>query len=155
LTPAKTFRTTALLKPLESDMNTNTPALATVYDTLQTALAQLQAIDADKIESANLVPIVKVVQAIGAYQAAIDAQIQARAIGNGELIPGVVVKDSVVHRRWSDPEVAAQLAQETIGDKAFKRELLSPAQMEKLGDEGKSFVAVASFKPEAGKRVVY
>ena len=31
-------------------MNTNTPALATVYDTLQTALAQLQAIDADKIE---------------------------------------------------------------------------------------------------------
>jgi len=136
-------------------MNTNTPALATVYDTLQTALAQLQAIDADKIESANLVPIVKVVQAIGAYQAAIDAQIQARAIGNGELIPGVVVKDSVVHRRWSDPEVAAQLAQETIGDKAFKRELLSPAQMEKLGDEGKSFVAVASFKPEAGKRVVY
>jgi len=26
---------------------------------------------------------------------------------------GVVVKDSVVHRRWSDPEVAAQLAQET------------------------------------------
>jgi hypothetical protein len=136
-------------------MNTNTPALATVYDTLQTALAQLQAIDADKIESANLVPMVKAVQAIGAYQAAIDAQIQARAIGNGELIPGVVVKDSTVHRRWSDPEVAAQLAQETLGDKAFGRALLSPAQMEKLGDEGKAFVAVASFKPEAGKRVVY
>ena len=136
-------------------MNTNTPALATVYDTLQTALAQLQAIDADKIESANLVPMVEAVQAIGAYQAAIDAQIQARAIGNNELIPGVVVKDAVVHRRWTDPEVAAQLAQETIGDKAFSRALLSPAQMEKLGDDGKAFVAVASFKPEAGKRVVY
>jgi uncharacterized protein DUF2800 len=136
-------------------MNTNTPALATVYDTLQSALAQLQAIDADKIESANLVPIVKAVQGIAAFQAAIDAQINARAIGNGELIPGVVVKDAVVHRRWTDPEVAAQLAQETLGDKAFKRELLSPAQMEKLGDDGKSFVAVASFKPEAGKKVVY
>jgi hypothetical protein len=136
-------------------MNTNTPALATVYDTLQNALAQLQAIDADKIESANLVPMVKAVQSIAAYQAAIDAQIQARAIGNGELIPGVVVKDAVTHRRWSDPEVAAQLAQESIGDKAFSRTLLSPAQMEKLGDEGKAFVAVASFKPEAGKRVVY
>jgi hypothetical protein len=136
-------------------MNTNLPALEIVYDTLQTALAQLRAINADAIESANLVPMVKAVQAIGAFQAAIDAQIQARAIGNGELIPGVVVKDSVVHRRWSDPEVAVQLAQETFGDKAFKRELLSPAQMEKLGDEGKSFVAVASFKPEAGKRVVY
>jgi len=136
-------------------MNTNLPALEIVYDTLQTALAQLQAINADAIESANLVPMVKAVQAIGAFQAAIDAQIQARAIGNGELIPGVVVKDSVVHRRWSDPEVAAQLAQETIGDKAFSRTLLSPAQMEKLGDDGKSFVAVASFKPEAGKCVVY
>jgi uncharacterized protein DUF2800 len=136
-------------------MNTNLPALEIVYDTLQSALAQLQAISADAIESANLVPMVKAVQAIGAFQAAIDAQIQARAIGNGELIPGAVVKDAVTHRRWSDPEVAAQLAQETLGDKAFKRELLSPAQMEKLGDEGKSFVAVALFKPEAGKRVVY
>jgi hypothetical protein len=136
-------------------MNTNIPALEIVYDTLQSALAQLQAIDADKIESANLVPMVKAVQAIGAFQAAIDAQIQARAIGNGELIPGVVVKDAVVHRKWSDPETAAQLAQETIGDKAFSRTLLSPAQMEKLGDNGKAFVAVASFKPEAGKRVVY
>jgi hypothetical protein len=136
-------------------MNTNIPALEIVYDTLQSALAQLQAISAEAIESANLVPMVKAVQAIGAFQAAIDAQIQARAIGNGELIPGVVVKDSVTHRRWSDPEVAAQLAQETLGDKAFSRMLLSPAQMEKLGDDGKSFVAVASFKPEAGKRVVY
>ena len=136
-------------------MNTNIPALATVYADLESILAKLQAISAEQIESANLVPMVKIVQSIGAYSAAIDAQIQARAIGNGELIPGVVVKDVVVHRRWSDPEVAAQLAQETLGDRAFKRELLSPAQMEKLGDEGKSFVAVASFKPEAGKRVVY
>ena len=30
-----------------------------------------------------------------------------------------------------------QYAQEQLGDKAFKRELLSPAQMEKLGDAGK------------------
>ena len=136
-------------------MNTNIPALATVYADLESILAKLQAISAEQIESANPVPMVKIVQSIGAYSAAIDAQIQARAIGNGELIPGVVVKDAVVHRRWSDPETAAQLAQETLGDRAFKRELLSPAQMEKLGDEGKSFVAVASYKPEAGKRVVY
>ena len=97
-------------------------------------------------------PIVKVVQAIGAYQAAIDAQIQARAIGNGELIPGVVVKDSVVHRRWSDPEVAAQLAQETIGDKAFKRELLSPAQMEKLATKANRLLLSrrSSRKPASG-----
>ena len=87
-------------------MNTNIPALATVYADLESVLAKLQAIDADKIESANLVPMVKVVQAIAAYQAAIHAQIEARAIGNNELIPGVVVKDAVTHRRWSDPDVA-------------------------------------------------
>lgn len=137
-------------------MTSNIPDLLTVYDNLQRVLAQLQALDADKIESANLVPMVKAVQAISAYSAAIDAQINARAIGNGELIPGVVVKDAVKHRQWTDVEAAEQLAREKFGDKAFsKPALLSPAQMEKLGEDGKTFVAVASFKPEAGKKVVY
>lgn len=137
-------------------MTSNIPAILDVYADLDRVLAKLAALDADKIESANLVPMVKAVQSIGAYAAAIDAQIQTRAIGNNELIPGVVVKDAVTHRRWSDKEAAEQLAQEQFGDKAFSRELLSPAQMEKqLGDAGKAFVAVASFKPEAGKRVVY
>lgn len=129
--------------------------VASAYAHLSAALKALQGLNTEQIESANLVPMVKAVQSIGAYASAIDAQIQTRAIGNNELIPGVVVKDSVTHRKWSDPETAAQLAQETLGDKAFSRTLLSPAQMEKLGDEGKSFVAVASFKPEAGKRVMY
>lgn len=136
-------------------MTSNIPAILEVYADLERVLAKLAALDADKIESANLVPMVKAVQAIGAYSAAIDAQINTRAIGNGELIPGVLVKNAVTHRRWSDKETAEQLAQEQFGDKAFSRELLSPAQMEKLGDLGKSFVAVASFKPEAGKKVVY
>lgn len=136
-------------------MNTNTPAIAQVYADLQDVLAKLQAIDAAQIESANLVPMMKAVQGIGAFSAAIDAQLQARAIGNGELVPGVVVKDAIVHRKWHDEEVAAQLAQEQLGDAAFSRKLLSPAQMEKLSDAGKALVAVASFKPEAGKRLVY
>lgn len=133
----------------------NTPSTADIRKILDDALAMLQARDAEQIASAELVPLMKTVQAIGAYSAALDAQIQGRAIGNGELIPGVVVKDAITHRRWSDKEAAEQLAQEQFGDKAFSRELLSPAQMEKLGDAGKAFVAVASFKPEAGKRVVY
>lgn len=137
-------------------MNTNVPTVLSAYDALRDALARLQAIDADKIESANLVPMVKAVQDIAAFAAAIDAQIQARAVGNGELLPGVIVKDTVTHRKWTDVETAKQLAQETLGDKAFtKPELLSPAQMEKLGDEGKAFVAVASFKPPGAKKAVY
>lgn len=135
-------------------MNTNVPAIAAVYADLEAVLAKLQAISAEQIESANLVPMVKAVQSIGAYSAAIDAQIQARAIGNGELIPGVVVKDAIVHRKWHDQEAAEQLAQEQFGNAAFDRKLKSPAQLEKLPG-GDTFVAVASFKPEAGKRVVY
>src|SRR4051812_16361292 len=101
-------------------MTSNIPALTDVYDDLQRVLAKLQALDADKIESANLVPMMKAVQAIGAYSAALDAQIQARAVANGELIPGVLVKDIIAHRKWNDAEAAAMLAQEQFGDKAFK-----------------------------------
>ena len=136
-------------------MNTNIPALASVYADLQDVLSKLQAINADDIESANLVPMVKAVQAIGAYSAAIDAQIQRRAVTLGELIPGVTNKDEIKHRKWHDEETVAALAQEQFGDKAFTRKLLSPAGIEKLGAEGKALVAIASYKPEGGKVAVY
>lgn len=135
-------------------MTSNLPELNDVYTELQNVLARLQALDAAKIESANLVPMVKAVQSIGAYTAALDAQIQERAIGNGELIAGVVVKDATTHRRWNDTEAAVQLARETFGDAAFDVSLKSPAQIEKL-PKGDVFVAMAAFKPPAGKKVVY
>ncbi|MEL7086848.1 MAG: hypothetical protein AAGL98_00150 [Planctomycetota bacterium] len=113
----------------------------------------LKAIDLQNTAPAELVPLVKAVQSVGAYAAAVDAEIQRRAIGNGEMLPGVVVKDAVTHRKWNDADTAADLAFSQFGLKAFKLE--SPAAIEKLGDEGKALVAVASFKPEAGKRVVY
>lgn len=137
-------------------MTSNIPSIVEVYKNLEAVLAQLQALQADTIESQNLVPMVKAVQSIGAYAAAIEAQINARAIGNGELIPGVVVKDAVKHRQWHDIEAAESLARESLGEAAFsKPSLLSPAQIEKLGEKGKTFVAMASYKPEAGKKVVY
>jgi len=135
-------------------MTSNIPAVNEVYADLERVLARLQAIDAAAIESANLVPMLKAVQSIGAFQAAIDAQLQARAIGKGELIPGVVVKPAIVHRKWHDQAAAEQLAQEQFGDAAFTRALKSPAQIEKLPN-GETFVSVASYKPEAGKRLVY
>lgn len=134
-------------------MITNFPALSEVYADLQSLLEKLLALDAAVIDSANLVPMMKAVQSIGAYQCAIDAQIQARAIGNNELIPGVVVKDAVTQRRWNDSALAGDLAFAQFGLKAFT--LNSPAALEKMGDEGSALVAVASYKPPAGKRVVY
>lgn len=118
-------------------------------------LVQLQALNLDNLAADQLVPLARATKAVCEFAGALDAQIQLRAIANGQDVPGVAVKDAIVHRKWHDDEAAAALAQEQFGDKAFKRSLLSPAQMEKLGDEGKMFVAVASYKPEAGKRVVY
>lgn len=118
-------------------------------------LEVLKSIDLTSLSSADLVPLVKQVQAIGAYAEAIDAEIQRRAIGNGEMLPGVVVKDAIVHRKWHDQDAAEQLAREAFGDAAFETKLKSPAGMEKMGEKGRQFVAVASYKPEAGKRVVY
>lgn len=137
-------------------MTINTPTETEVLADLDAVLSKLQALDATKLDSAKLVPLVKAVQAISAFTSALDAQIQERAVGNGEMIPGAMVKPIVAHRKWQDEETAAALAQDQFGDKAFERKLLSPAQFEKrFGELGQAFVAVASFKPDAGKRAVY
>jgi len=133
----------------------NTPSAAVATAQLTSLVELLKGIDLQSSLPAELVPLVKAVQSIGAFSTAVDAEIQRRAIGNSEMLPGVVVKDGVTHRKWHDQDAAEQLAQETFGDRAFERKLLPPAGIEKLGAEGKTFVAVASFKPEGVKRAVY
>jgi len=138
-----------------TDTTSNAPNSLDALISLAGTLEILKAVDLERVAPANLVPLVKAVKDVAAFAAALDAQIQMRAVTNGELLPGVMLKDEVKHRVWVDKEAAEQLAQETFGDKAFKRELLSPAQIEKLGPEGKGFVALASIKPPAGKKAVY
>ncbi len=122
-------------------------------DALNAIVEELKLLEASTIADADLVPLVKSVQDVGAYIATIDAQIQLRAITNNVMLPGVVVKDAVTHRKWNNNEIAEMLAYEQFGLKAFKLE--SPAAVAKLGKEGEALVSVASFKPPAGKRVVY
>jgi hypothetical protein len=134
-------------------MNTRTPA--ELRSALDAIIGELKALDAAAIADADLVPLAKSVQSVGAYVAAVHTQIELRAIANGIMLPGVVVKDAIMHRKWHDPEAAARQAYDQFGKDAFECTLRSPAGIEKLGDAGKAFVSVASFKPEAGKRVVY
>jgi hypothetical protein len=136
-------------------MTINTPNTATVKAVLDTALELCKGLNLDSVDAAELVPLVNALKAIGAYTTAVHAQIEVRALTNNQPVPGVAVKDAIVHRKWHDQEAAEQLAQKQFGDKAFSRTLLSPAGIEKLGADGKAFVAVASFKPDAGKKVVY
>ena len=138
-------------KPLESEM---LKMLSTVENLTET-LELLKNIDLNDIDSAALVPLANAIKNIGAFGVAVHAQIELRAIANNQPVPGVAVKDAIVHRKWHDQTAAEELAQEAFGDKAFSRTLLSPAGIEKLGPDGKAFVAVASYKPEAGKKVVY
>jgi hypothetical protein len=136
-------------------MTSNIPAINEVYDDLQHVLAKLQAIGTEAIDDAALVPLANAIKNLGVFGAQVHAQIELRTIGNGIMLPGVVVKDAIAHRKWHDIEAARQLAYEQFGKKAFKCELLSPAGIEKLGDDGRAFVVVASYKPEAGKHAVY
>src|SRR5712671_116536 len=112
-------------------------------DALNAIVEELKQLEASKIADADLVPLVKSVQDVGAYIATIDAQIQLRAITNGVMLPGVVVKDAVTQRKWNDPATVAELAYQQFGLKAFT--VNGPAAIEKLGDEGKALVSVASF----------
>lgn len=142
------------LKPCwRANMTANTRTALELKNALDAIVGELKALEASAIADADLVPLVNAVKDVGAYMATIDAQIQLRAITNNVLLPGVVVKDAIVHRKWNDPETVAALVFEQFGLKAFKLE--SPAAIEKLSDAGKALVAMASTKPPAGKRVVY
>ena len=125
----------------------------TIVNILNDIIKTLQASNTSAIADGDLALLANATKDICKYAAALDAEIQKRAVIEGKALPGVVVKDAITHRKWHDAEIAAELAFKQLGIKAFKLE--SPAQIEKMGDEGKALVALASYKPEAGKRVVY
>lgn len=132
-------------------MNTRTPhELKLALDAI---VSELQALDAAAIADAELVPLAKTVQAVGGFCTVIERRLAERVIADNASVPGAARKPGITHRKWNDADVAGDLAFKAYGLKAFKLE--SPAALEKLGDEGKALVAVASFKPDATDRVVY
>lgn len=135
-------------------MTTNTRTIAELQLALESILGELRAVTWTDADEKSLVPLALSLKAASDHAAIVHNEIKMRAEA-GSLVPGAALKDEIKHRQWHDEETAAQLAEEEFGDRAFSRKLLSPAQMEKLGEKGKAFVSVASYKPEAGKRVVY
>lgn len=135
-------------------MNTNSRTPAELQIALEAILAEVRAVDWNAAPAETLVPLALSFKAACDHAALVHGQIELRAIANNTPVPGAAVKDAIVHRKWHDVAAAEQLAQEQFGDAAFIRTLKSPAQLEKLPD-GDTFVTVASYKPPAGKRVVY
>lgn len=134
-------------------MTKNTADAIDVTAYLNNTLEILKGVDLTLAKPGDLVPLIKAVQSVAAYSATVHAEIERRAIGNKELLPGVVTGTTTTHRTWNDAETAGKLAFEQFGLKAFKLE--SPAAIEKLGDEGKALVAVASTKPPGKPCVKY
>jgi hypothetical protein len=131
--------------------NHRTPA--EIKAALDAIVDELKALDAAAIANAELVPLIKTVQNVAAYVAPLDAQVQLRVISNGTDIPGAARKPGITHRKWIDEDAVTQLAFEAYGLRAFK--VVTPAAVEKLGEDGKALVAIASVKPDATDRVVY
>lgn len=123
-------------------------ALDAIVAELQLRLSELTL-----IPDAELVPLAKVTAACCGIAETIGQRIATRVLVDGVNVPGACCKPGTTHRKWHDPAIAADLAFKAIGLAAFK--LDSPAALEKLGDEGKALVAVASYKPFATDRVVY
>jgi hypothetical protein len=145
-------RIAAEARKQQAAKNARTPA--ELRDALNAIVEEFKALDPSRIADNCLVPLAQAVKAVAEYGTTVHAQIELRAIANNAPVPGAAVKDAVVHRAWHDQASAEQLARETFGDKAFTCALKSPAQIEKLPG-GDVFVAVAAYKPPAGKKVVY
>ena len=134
----------------------NAPTAKDVQQRLEALLVDLRAVELSTAPDADMAPLVLSLKAAADHIQLVHAEIENRVLKLGKQLPGVAVGDAVVHRRWSDVAAATSLAAETLGDKAFSTPaLLSPAQIEKLGPDGKAFVALCSEKPPAPKKVVY
>lgn len=68
-----------------------------------------------------------------------------RRLREGRDLGGYFIGETQKHKTWLAPALGA--AREQLGDGAFKNDLKSPAQIAKLGPEGKAFAAKYSFRP--------
>jgi len=134
-------------------MNTRTPAQ--LKDALDAIAAELRAIETTAIADAELVPLANCIKDVAAYAVSVNARIVQRVLTDGVSVPGAARKAGISHRKWNDEEAAKRAAYDQFGKEAFECTLKSPAGIEKLGEAGKAFAALASYKPAASDRVVY
>jgi len=59
-------------------------------------------------------------------------EVAFQRLSRGEKITGYKLVEKRSTRKWTDPEKVAKEAKKLVGDRAFKHELLSPAQLEKV-----------------------
>jgi hypothetical protein len=73
-------------------------------------------------------------------------------LNHGHKVPGWKLVPKRATRKWTDAEAVEKIASKKFGDKAYKRELHSPAQLEKIA--GKDFVLKYASNVSSGLKLV-
>jgi Protein of unknown function (DUF2800) len=106
----------------------------------------------EDLTTEELVRLLRLIRALGdvkdVYEDALTTHLKM-----GRLADGAALKPGRSFRAWNDPIQAAEYGHQYYGAKGVKA--LSPAQLEKLGPEGKQYTAVAAHKPEAEQKAFY
>lgn len=124
------------------------PAMSTDAGFLMGALAR----DPATLTPDETVRMLRIIRALGDMKAVYEDVLTAR-LKMGYLAEGAALKPSRSFRSWNDPTQAAAYGYQLYGAKGVKP--LSPAQLEKLGLEGKKYAAVGAHKPEGQLKAVY
>lgn len=82
------------------------------------------------------------------YIKAVEDKVQARLMAGYEVPGYKLVHKRAPPRQWRDSDV--HKLDEELGEQAYERKRLSPAQVEKLGEQGKKLVSQLAFSPEPG-----
>jgi hypothetical protein len=102
----------------------------------------------NKLTDEQLAEALKVRPVIEAWLNAVVTLVKQR-LSTGDQFPGWKLVEGRANRAWIDEEDAAKELEWLVGDKAFVRKLITPAQAEKaLGKAHKKVVESLAYKPQ-------
>jgi hypothetical protein len=102
----------------------------------------------NKLTDEQLAEALKARPVIEAWLNAVETLVKQR-LSTGEPFPGWKLVEGRANRAWIDEEDAAKELEWLVGDKAFVRKLITPAQAEKaLGKAHKKVVESLAYKPQ-------
>jgi hypothetical protein len=106
------------------------------------------------LDTARLVQILDAADTIQNWLNAVRAYAHQLAEGGTE-VPGYILVAKRATRAWADEAAAEKAVVSKLGDKAYSRKLLTPAQAEKaIGKGGKEIVAPLVTKESSGTNLV-
>jgi hypothetical protein len=105
-------------------------------------------VQVNKLTDEQLAAALSMRPVIEAWLSAVDTLVKQR-LAAGETFPGFKLVEGRANRVWSDDENVLLVLEKHLGDNAYTRKLISPAQAEKiLGKKNKSVIEPFIVKPK-------